>query len=261
MALADLLARFYDKVFIGLYMSGRRLHVGAVHLASGGDVRMQERVFAEGLGEDALLFLQELAEQTPYNYIAAFTDSGACGALPTCSLSKAKEMVPSVERSRTVCVTEEWMNYCDEEILAGLQEQYAAVEPDALYNPFALLHAFFETAMAGTHALYLLVTPAGMSLAVVKERHLRFAEQFSRDTDTSSAQLVEYITVSLEGYYGKPCCRGEFIEAVHIVDGTGMGEELAKALEAALLVESEAYTFDPALLCAQACMKEQGYAL
>jgi hypothetical protein len=261
MALADFFARFYDKVFIGLYARNGALQVGVVTRTSRGETELQQRTFTGGLDEEALDFLQEQVEVSPYNYIALLTDSGQCGALPTCSLSKAKEMAPIVARSKTVCVDDEWMNYCDEEVLYRLQERYAPVSLDAIYSPFALLHAHFETVMAGAHALYLLITPEAMSLAVVKERHLRFAEQFCCDTGSSITLMVEKITAALEAYYGKPCCRGEFIEAVHMIDGSGMGIILAEALEEALLIEAQTQEIDAALLCAQTCMKENGYGL
>jgi cellobiose-specific phosphotransferase system component IIB len=261
MALADFFARFYDKVFIGLYARNGVLQVGVVIRTSRGETEVQQRTFAGGLDEEALDFLQEQVEVSPYNHIALLTDSGKCGALPTCSLSKAKEMAPIVARSKTVCVDEEWMNYCDEEVLYRLQEQYAPVSLDAIYVPFALMHAHFETVMTGAHALYLLITPEAMSLAVVKERHLRFAEQFCCDTGASVALMVEKITAALEAYYGKPCCRGEFIEAVQMIDGSGMGILLAEALEEALLLEVQTQEIDVALLCAQTCMKENGYGL
>jgi len=261
MALSDFFARFYNKVFIGLYAQRDLLRVGVVTLSSQGEVGIEHRAFASGLGEEVMSFLQEKVALSPYNYIAVVTDSGRCGALPTCSLSKAKELDPAVGRSKTVCVDEEWMNYCEEEVLVAIQERYASLSPDAVYSPFALLHAFFEAPMAGNHAVYLLLTPEAMSLAVVKERHLRFAEQFRFTTGALVPMMVEQITGTLETYYGKPCCRGEFVESVHIVDGAGTGALLAKALEEVLLIETELLEVDTALLCAQTCMKENGYGL
>ena len=260
MAVSDLFARFYTKVFIGLYAVESELHVGVMSLTSRGEVTTREHRFPDRLDETFLSALQEYVSISPYNYIAIVSESEACGALPTCSLSKAKEMAPIVDRSKTICIDEEWMNYCGEEVLFALQERFGALEPDAIYSPFALLHAGFETEMAGGHTLYLLLTPGGMSLAVVKESHLRFAEQFPSALQ-SVAQKVEKITSVLEGYYGKPCCRGEFIESVRIADGTGNGEPLASALEETLLVEAYVRRVDTALLCAQTCMKEHGYAL
>ena len=261
MGLSDLFARFYDKVFIGVY--GRRdvLQIGVVTLGSGGKVEQRQQAFADGLNEEAVAFLQAQAALSPYNYVAVVTDSGECGALPTCSLSKAKEMAPAVSRSKNVCIAEEWMNYCDEETVYGLLERYKTLSPDALYSPFALMHAFFEEQMAGEHALYLLLTPEAMSLAVVKERHLRFAEQFRSGAGPMVPAFLEKIVASLETYYGKPCCRGEFIESVRIVDGGGIGGLLAKTLEETLMIEVELHECDTALLCAQTCLKENGYAL
>jgi len=261
MALAEFLARFYDKVFIGLYAQGDILQIGVVTLTRRGEVALDERTFHAGLDEEAVAFLQETVEDTPYNYIAVLTDDALCGALPTCSLSKAKEMAPVVERSRTLCIDEEWMNYCDEEVLYGIQKRFAPLGTDAIYTPFAVLHAYFEATMAGGHALYLLLTPGGMSLAVVKESHLRFAEQFCCEAQEAIVPMVEKITATLEGYYGKPCCRGEFIEAVHILDAVGVGEVLAIAVEEALLVEAQTRTVGAGVLCAQTCMKENGYGL
>lgn len=261
MGLSDLFARFYAKVFIGIYARRDVLQIGVVALGSSGEVEQREQAFAGGLSEDVVAFLQEQVALSPYNYIAIVTDSGECGALPTCSLSKAKEMAPVVGRSKNVCITEEWMNYCDEETVYGLLERFKALSPDALYSPFALMHAFFEEQMAGDHALYLLLTPEAMSLAVVKERHLRFAEQFRGESGPIVPAWLEKIVVALETYYGKPCCRGEFIESVRIVDGAGVGTLLAKVLEETLLVETQLHECDTALLCAQTCMKEHGYAL
>ncbi|WP_345970742.1 hypothetical protein WCX72_02740 [Sulfurimonas sp. HSL1-6] len=261
MALADFLARFYDKVFIGLYAHNDTLQIGVMTQTRRGEVQVRQRVFFAGLDEEAIAFLQEAVDRTPYNYIAVLTDHERCGALPTCSLSKAKEMAPIVERSRTLCIDEEWMNYCDEEVLYGIQAGYADLAPDAIYTPFAVLHAYFESTMAGAHALYVLITPGGMSLAVVKESHLRFAEQYRCDGNGSAAPMVEKITTTLDTYYGKPCCRGEFVEAVYILDATGSGEELAAALEETLLVEAQNRMVDAAALCAQTCMKENGYGL
>jgi hypothetical protein len=261
MGLSDFFARFYKKVFIGVYGRQDVLQIGVVVLGSGGEVEQQRHAFAGGLNEEVLTFLQEQVSSSPYNYIAVVTDSGACGALPTCSLSKAKELAPAVGGSRTVCIEEEWMNYCDEEVAYSVVERYAALSPDALYSPFALMHAFFEAQMAGAHALYLLLTPEAVSLAVVKERHLRFAELFRGEEGLFVPALLEKIVIALETYYGKPCCRGEFIESVRIADGAGVGNLLAKALEETLLVETELHEADTALLCAQTCMKEYGYAL
>ncbi|WP_345973048.1 hypothetical protein [Sulfurimonas diazotrophicus] len=261
MALADFLARFYDKVFIGLYAHNDTLQIGVMTQTRRGEVQVRQRVFFAGLDEEAIAFLQEAVDRTPYNYIAVLTDHERCGALPTCSLSKAKEMAPIVERSRTLCIDEEWMNYCDEEVLYGIQAGYADLAPDAIYTPFAVLHAYFESTMAGAHALYVLITSGGMSLAVVKESHLRFAEQYRCDGNGSAAPMVEKITTTLDTYYGKPCCRGEFVEAVYILDATGSGEELAAALEETLLVEAQNRMVDAAALCAQTCMKENGYGL
>jgi uncharacterized protein (DUF433 family) len=105
------------------------------------------------------------------------------------------------------------------------------------------------------------VTPEAMSMAVVKERHLRFAEQFPHEQGALVPAMVEKIVTTLETYYGKSCCRGEFIESVHIVDSAGVGQMLAKVLEEVLLVEAESQEVDAALLCAQTCMKEHGYGL
>lgn len=261
MALSDFFARFYSKVFIGIYAHEGMLRVGVVTLGKENDIAMQQRTFTGGLEGEAFDFLESQAAQSPYNYIAVLTDNAGCGALPTCSLSKAKEMVPEVGRSKTICVDEEWMNYCDEAVLYALQERYAPLQPDAIYSPFALLHAFFEEPMTGNHAVYLLVTAEAMSMAVVKERHLRFAEQFVHAVGPMVPTMVERIVETLDTYYGKPCCRGEFIESVHIVDGAGVGELLAKALEETLLVEAQYREVDAALLCAQTCMKENGYGI
>lgn len=261
MALSDLFARFYTKVFIGLYARGSVVHIGVVALDRDGQVELLSRVFSDGLKGEGLSFLQAQVQRSPFNYIALLTDAAECGAVPTCSLSKAKEMKPAVNGSRTRCIDDEWMNYCDEEAVVTLQERFAFLQPDALYSPFALLHAFFETPMAGNHAVYLLITPEAMSMAVVKERHLRFAEQFTHTDGALVPTMVERIVHTLETYYGKPCCRGEFIESVHIVDSAGVGEMLAKSLEEVLLVEAEAQEVDVALLCAQTCMKENGYGL
>jgi len=260
MARGDLFARFYTKVFIGLYEEGETLHVGVVTLTNRGEAKLEQRLFAGGL-EEAFAFIREQVESTPYNYIALLTDNAECGALPTCSLSKAKEMAPVVARSKTVCVDEEWMNYCDEEVLYGLRERYTDLSPDAIYTPFALMHAFFEATMRGAHALYLLVTPEAMSMVVVKERHLRFALRHACKTVSSVSMMVERVTASLDEYYGRPCCRGEFIEAAFVIDGAGTGEALAEALEAVLLVETQTNEVDAALLCAQTCMRENGYAI
>jgi hypothetical protein len=261
MALTDFFARFYSKVFIGLYAQSDILHVGVVTLGSNGEVEMRQHAFGGGLDDDVIAFLQEQIAVTPYNYIALLTDTEQCGALPTCSLSKAKEMALAVGRSKTVCIDEEWMNYCDEDVLYTLQQHYAALNPDAVYSPFALLHAFFEAPMAGEHAVYILLTPEAMSIAVVKERHLRFAEHFRCTAGPQVPAMVSRVVASLETYYGKPCCRGEFVESVHIVDGAGTGELFAKALEEVLLIETHLQEVDAALLCAQTCMKENGYVL
>jgi len=261
MGLSDLFVRFYDKVFVGLYAHSDFLHVGVVRLGSDGETEKEHHVFMDGLNEEVMGFLQEQVALSPYNYVAVLTDSERCGALPTCSLSKAKEMAPAVGRSRTVCIDEEWMNYCDEELLYRLQEQYAPVQPDAIYSPFALLHAYFEEEMAGKHAMYLLVTPEALSMAVVKESHLRYAEQFGGSGGVIVPVMVEKIVASLEIYYGKPCCRGEFIEAVHIVDGAGVGKMLSRMLDELLLTEIHLQEANTALLCAQTCMKENGYGL
>jgi len=261
MGLNDFFARFYTKVFIGIY--GRRdlLQIGVVTLAGNGEAQEHRHAFPGGLNDEVIAYLQEQVALSPYNYIAVVTDSGACGALPTCSLSKAKEMVPAVGRSRTVCIGEEWMNYCDEETVYGLLERYKVLSPDAVYSPFALMHAFFEQEMAGAHALYLLLTPEAMSLAVVKESHLRFAEQFRSEKGPLVPALLDKIVGALETYYGKPCCRGEFIESVRIVDGAGVGDLLARVLEETLLIETQLHEADTALLCARTCLKEYGYAL
>lgn len=261
MALSDLFARFYNKVFIGVYARENILHVGVVALGKDGQVEMTQKRFSGGLEGEAFSFLQTEVERTPYNYVALLIDDAECGALPTCSRSKAKEMAPAVERSKTICVDDEWMNYCDESALYTLQERFAALQPDALYTPFALLHAFFETPMAGNHAVYLLLTPVAMSMAVVKERHLRFAEHFSHAQGPLVPMMVERLVQTLDTYYGKPCCRGEFIESVHIVDSAGTGAMLARSLEEVLLVEAESQEVDAALLAAQTCMKENGYGL
>lgn len=261
MALSDLFARFYKKVFIGIYAREHILHVGVITLGKDGQVEMTQRRFSDGLEGEAFGVLQREVERTPYNYIALLTDGPGCGALPTCSRSKAKEMASAVETSKTICVDDEWMNYGDEALLYALEERFAALQPDAIYSPFALLHAFFETLMAGNHAVYLLLTPEAMSMAVVKERHLRFAEHFLHTQGPLVPTMVERLVRALETYYGKPCCRGEFIESVHIVDTTGIGGMLAQALESELLIETESQEVDAALLAAQTCMKENGYGL
>ena len=261
MGLNDFLARFYTKVFIGIYARRDVLQVGVVTLAGNGETEQRQHAFAGGLNDEVTAYLQEQIALSPYNYIAVVTDSGDCGALPTCSLSKAKEMAPAVSHSRTVCIEEEWMNYCEEEAVYRLLEHYKALSPDAVYSPFALMHAFFEEAMAGGHTLYLLLTPEAMSMAVVKERHLRFAEQFRCETGPIVPALLDKILAALEIYYGKPCCRGEFIESVRIADGAGIGSLLAKVLEETLLIETQLHEADTALLCAQTCMKEYGFAL
>ncbi len=261
MALSDLFGRFYAKVFIGLYTRDTIMHIGVVTLGRDGQVQMEQRHFTDGLEGEAFEYLQECADRSPFNYIALLTTSAQCGAVPTCSVSKAKELKPEIDGSKTVCIDDEWMNFCTEEAVVTLQEQFAAVQPDALYSPFALLHAFFETPMAGNHAVYLMMTPEAMSMAVVKERHLRFAEQFAHVEGALVPSMVERIVQTLETYYGKPCCRGEFIESVHIIDSAGVGEMLATMLEEVLLVEAEVQEVDAALLCAQTCMKENGYGL
>ena len=73
--------------------------------------------------------------------------------------------------------------------------------------------------------------------------------------------MVEKIVASLEAYYGRPCCRGEFIETVHVVDGTGTGKVLAKILQETLFFEVHLQEVNAALLCAQTCMKENGYGV
>ena len=261
MGLSDLFTRFYDKVFIGIYGREEILQIGVVVVGGNGAVEQEYHAFAGGLSEEVFHFLQEQVALSPYNYVAVLTDGQGCGALPTCSLSKAKEMAPAVSRSKTVCIDNEWMNYCEEEQVYGVLERYKDLNPDALYSPFALMHAFFEEAMAGEHALYLLLTPEAFSIAVVKESHLRFAEHFRNETGPVVPSMLERIIGALENYYGKPCCRGEFIESVRIVDGAGSGSLLAKVLEETLLVDTQLHEADMALLCAQTCMKEHAHAL
>lgn len=261
MALSEFFSRFYTKVFVGVYAHHATLHIGIVEQSRGGALALRQKAFDGGMGDAVIAFIQEAIAKTPYNYIAVVTDAPGCGAVPTCAVSKAKEMVPGVAQSKTVCIAEEWMNYCDEAALVARFEHYSALSPDAFYSPFALMHAFFETTMAGEHAVYIVLTPEAMSLAVVKERHLRFAEHDRCTEEPMVAALVSRTVTALEGYYGKPCCRGEFIEAVHIVDGAGRGEALAQALEEALLVETSIREVGVALLCAETIMKESGYGI
>lgn len=261
MALSEFFSRFYTKVFVGVYAQREMLHIGIVEQSRGGELALRHKAFEGGMCDEVTAFVQEAIAKTPYNYIAVASDAQGCGAVPTCSVSKAKEMAPAVAQSKTVCIAEEWMNYCDEAALVERFERYTALAPDAFYSPFALMHAFFETTMAGEHAVYIVLTPEAMSLAVVKERHLRFAEHYRCTEEPMVPALVTRIVSALEGYYGKPCCRGEFIEAVHVVDGFGSGEALAKALEEALLVETSLQEVGVALLCAETIMKESGYAI
>lgn len=261
MALSDFVARFYSKVFIGIYESRRGVQVGVVVLARDGSQMQMEQTFAGGLGAEGIAFIQNHISRTPYNYIALLTDGASCGAVPTCSLSKAKEMAPAVAVSETVCIDDEWMNYCGEDELQAIQRRYESVQPDALYSPFALLHALYTEAMAGAHAIYILLTPEAMSLAVVKERHLRYAEHLVYGQTEVAPMLVERIVASLETYYGKPCCRGEFVESVYIADAAGFGDRVAGALEEALLIESDLRSVETALLGARTVMKERGYVL
>ncbi len=262
MALDDFLKRFYTKVFVGIYPCRDIVHAAALYLSPGGEQTDVRHSFAVSSSQTELYrFVQEAVDRSPLNYIAILADDESCGALPTCSLSKAKTMVPAVAESKTVCIEEEWMNYIGEEALYGLLQRFSDAEPDALYSPFALLHAFYGETMAGAHAVYLFLTAEAMSLAVVKERHLRFADRFAYGGGAMVPAMVEGVVDALEAYYGKPCCRGEFVEAVYIADGVGVGELLGKSLEEVLLLETEVRQADPALLAARACMKEAGYAV
>lgn len=262
MALADLVERFYAKVFIGVYCQSDIVQVAVIHVSAGGERSERQHAFSVAqLSEEVVDFVQDAVDKTPYNYIALLSDDRSCGALPTCSLSKAKEMAPAVAQSRIVCIEEEWMNYIGEEALYRLLQRFSDLEPDAVYPPFSLMHAFYAQTMAGAHAVYLFLTSEAMSLAVVKERHLRFAEHFpyaeGAMVPTMAAQIIE----ALETYYGKPCCRGEFVEAVYIADGAGVGELLGKALDELLLLDTQVATVDPAMLAAETCMKERRHGV
>ncbi len=262
MGLSDLFRRFYRKVYVGIYREKDITHVSVLYVGKGGPSSSKTRAFGGGFPNgEAVEFVREAVETTPLNYIAVLTDAAGCGAVATCSASKAKEMFPEVAGSRTVCMDEEWMNFLDEETLTGVLERYAVLRPDALYTPFALLHFLYREAMEGAHALYLLVTPEAMSLAVVKERHLRFAEHFRCDSGARVPAMAARIVEALENYYGKPCCRGEFIETVHIADGAGVGGLLRKTLDDLLLLDSHLQTVDMAELTAELCKKETDDAI
>ncbi len=255
----DMLRRFYRKVFVGIYMQEHIVHVGVLSVGSDGRERAYEqRSFgSDGLSEEVLRYLQDAMSATPCAYVAVTTDTEACGAVATCSLSKAKELVPQIETAKTVCIDEEWMNYLDEGALHAVLSRFETIEPDAVYTPFVPLHAcFLEKMRRKTHALYVLLTPEAMSLAAVKEGHLRFAEQVRCSQGPMIPAMVDRIVAILEAYYGKPCCRGEFVEAVHIADAAGTGALLSQAIDERLLIEAEVEAVDLCRLTASACMQE-----
>lgn len=262
MKLARIVSRFYSKCFIGISAVRGEIHVGVLNVSSSGEESVDRRVFAEGmLSEELMAYLQEAVSQTPFNYIAVLADVQGCGALPTCSFSKAKEMAPAVAQSETVCVDTEWMNYMAHEALNDAVQFFQPFETDAVYSPFALLHTLYEEQMGGAHALFILLTPLSVSLCVVKERHLRIAEYFYCLDGPEVSEAVPSIIGLLESYYGKPCCRGEFIESVFVADGVGDGEALSHALDDLLLLETDCRQVEPALLAANTCRKEAGFGL
>ena len=204
MSLDKLLGRFYRKVFVGLCASGPDTEAGVLTLTgSGREAAYERRTFPATEVEALAEFVQDVIDRTPCNYIAVL-DDGACGAVATCSPSKAREMAPAVASAGTVCIDEEWMNFLDEERMHETLQRFEAFAPDALYTPFVLLHSFFGSTIAGAHALYLLLTPASLNVVVAKERHLRFAERFSLEGKTGRA-MTEPVVRTLESYYGKPC--------------------------------------------------------
>ena len=261
MLLADLLTRMYRKVFVGIYAKEETIFVAVIVLARNGSIEQLQETFGDDFSERGISFIQQYVALSPYNYIAILTDASSSGAVSTCSPSKAEEMIGQIEMYQTVCIEEGWMNYGLKEQLHDVEKRFAAVHADAIFSPFALLHCVFEQTMSEGHGVYVLLTLGAMSIAVVKERRLRFAQHFVCESDQRVALLIQRSAASLEAYYERPCCEGEFVEAVHIADGAGLGAEVAEAFEAVLLVEAQLQSIEPALLCARTLAKENGYAL
>lgn len=261
MSFADLLARLYRKVFVGIYAKENRVSVGVVLLARDGSVVERQQTFENDFEEQGIAFIQSYVAQSPYNYIAILSDAASCGAISTCVAAKAEELIGQVEMYQTVCIDDNWMNYCQKEQLHTLEERFGTVEPDAIFSPFALLHCLFEQTMAEGHGVYVLLTPGAMSIAVVKERQLRFAQHFVCETEERVPMLIQRSAASLEAYYERPCCHGEFVESVYIADGAGLGAEVAAAFEGVLLVEAQLQSIEPSVLCARALAKENGYGV
>lgn len=259
--MSRLLDRFYTKSFIGISQNDGILEIGVLRFKSVSEMHEQVRRFDADLDDESVeSFLQSSVASTPLNYIAVLGEEEV-GALPTCSVSKAIQMDERVEHSRTVCVADEWMDFMDETVLDGLQTRFAELEPDAIYTPFSLLHASYDYRMQEDHAAYLLISSNALSLAVVKERSLRFASFLPFEDAPDIAFIVDHISETLSEYYGRPCCRGEFIEAVVVVDSAGLGDDLTLALEAMLLVAVERDAIPSVLLAARTCARELGYGL
>jgi len=257
---ADWFSRFYVKCFIGIAVEEAGLDVHTRLVKAGGGVESRHQYFEGNEISDALVnYLEAEVRQTPYNYIALFDDAIASGSVPTCIQSKAVEMVPAVESARVTCIDDEWMDYADEDELYGLERRFEALKPDAFYTPFALIHTLFAADMMREHALYLLRTSGALALAVVKQGHLRMADMLHNlDEYTDEGGWVKG---SVESYYGKPCCRGEFIEAVYVADATGEGAALEAAVSELLFVEVFRREVSVAEATALTCAKEAGYGI
>lgn len=257
---ADWFSRFYTKCFIGIAVGEEGLEVHTRLVKSGGNVEARDHYFEGGeISEELVSYLEADVQRTPYNYIALFDDAISSGAVPTCLESKAIELAPAVESSRTTCIDEEWMDYADEEELYGLERRFESLKPDAFYTPFSLIHTLFAADMVTEHALYLLKTPRALALAVVKNGHLRLADLLHNvGPETDEAEWIKGV---IESYYGKPCCRGEFIESAFFADASGAGSHLGETVETLLFVDVLSKEVSAAEAAAMTCAKEAGYGL
>lgn len=254
------LDRIYSKCFVGIAQRDGELEIGVLRFKNADQLHEELQRFARDDESKIVGFLNDHVGSTPLNYIALLGEKGV-GSLPTCSVSKAVSMDPRVEHSRRICIDDEWMDYMDEEALYALRETCSGLAPDAIYSPFSLLHACYDYRMQDDHAAYLLISQNGMSLAVVKQRTLRFAMYFTLEKRTPVMKIVRHVSEAVTKYYGQPCCRGEFIEAVVVADSADLGDDLPLALEASLLVPVEHDTIPASLLAARTCAKELGYGL
>lgn len=257
---ADWFSRFYVKCFIGIAIGDDVMEVHTRLVKAGGGVESRTETFDAGeITESLVGYLEEDVQRTPYNYIALFDDSISCGAVPTCLESKAIELAPAVERSRTTCIAEEWMDYADEEELYLLEQRFGVLSPDAFYTPFALIYNLFAADMVQEHALYLFKTPRTLALAVVRQGHLRMADTLHNigyETDEAA-----WVRGAVEAYYGKPCCRGEFIESGYFADASGLQSVLGETVGEMLLIDMNMREVSAAEAAAMTCAEEAGYGV